>query len=157
MATTPAPRRLLVSALALLLGAGVLAACSDDPSADPAAAESADVTTTDDGFTTVTPQEALAIIEGAGPGDDLVVLDVRTPEEFAEGHIAGAVNLDVQDPGFAAGLEDLDPEATYVVICRTGNRSQVASQQMVEAGFRDVRDVEGGMTAWAAADLPVVG
>lgn len=152
MTRTRTHHRVLVAA-ALLLGGAALGACSDDPTADPAAAEARDTS----GFTTVTPGEALELVEGAGPGTDLVVLDVRTPAEFAEGHVEGAINLDVQDAGFAAGLEDLDPDAAYVVICRSGNRSQVASQQMVDAGFTDVRDVAGGMVAWTAAGLPVAG
>lgn len=88
--------------------------------------------------------------------DGVVLLDVRTPQEFAEGHLEGAVNLDVSGPDFASGLADLDPEATYAVYCRSGNRSQTALDLMAQAGITAAADLAGGIGAWADAGLPVV-
>ncbi len=87
--------------------------------------------------------------------DGVVLLDVRTPQEFAEGHLEGAVNLDVSGPDIATGLAGLDPEATYAVYCRSGNRSQTALDLMARAGITSAADLAGGIGAWADAGLPV--
>lgn len=83
--------------------------------------------------------------------DNTVVLDVRTAEEFAAGHLPDAVLIDVQEPDFAARIAELDPGATYAVYCRSGNRSAVAVQMMQAAGFDDVVHLDGGIGAWAEA------
>jgi rhodanese-related sulfurtransferase len=64
-----------------------------------------------------------------------MVIDVRTPEEFAGGHLDGAVNMNLQSPAFASQLAGLDPSADYLVYCRSGNRSGQAIDQMRAAGF----------------------
>lgn len=85
------------------------------------------------------------------------VLDVRTPAEYAEGHLVGAVNIDVQDEaGFTAALEDLDPLGTYIVYCRTGNRSATAIALMTERGFEDLTNAGGLQEAADATGLPIV-
>jgi rhodanese-related sulfurtransferase len=63
------------------------------------------------------------------------VVDVRTPEEFAAGHIEGAALIDVQDPSFADEIAGLDDSVTYVVYCRSGNRSAAAAAQMEAVGL----------------------
>lgn len=85
----------------------------------------------------------------AQPGT--VVLDVRTPEEFAEGHIPKARNIDVQASDFSQKLSTLDKSASYAVYCRSGKRSAAATAQMRAAGFTTVVDLAGGITAWTAA------
>lgn len=77
-----------------------------------------------------------------------VVLDVRTPAEYAAGHLPDAVNIDVQASDFASRVDELDRDATYAVYCRSGNRSAVAVDHMVEAGFTDVRHLDGGIVDW---------
>ncbi len=84
-----------------------------------------------------------------------VLLDVRTPEEFASGHLAGSVNLDYEGD-FVAGLADLDPNVEYAVYCRSGNRSAGAVSAMVDAGFTRVYDLSGGILAWQADGGEVV-
>jgi rhodanese-related sulfurtransferase len=79
------------------------------------------------------------------------VLDVRTPAEFAAGHIAGAVNVDLRSAGFTQQLGQLDRGATYLVYCHTGNRSAQAAAEMHNLHFDHVNDLEGGITAWTAA------
>ena len=93
----------------------------------------------------------------ADGGDRVVLLDVRTPKEFAEGHIAGAVNLDVQDPQFGAKLAKLDRDKTYLVYCRSGRRSASACGIMNEQRFPAGRqyNLRGGITAWQQAGNPV--
>ncbi len=78
----------------------------------------------------------------------VVLLDVRTPPEIAAGKIDGALELDFKDPDFAAKLNALDKEATYLVYCAVGGRSNKACTMMTEAGFDRVYNLEGGFTAW---------
>jgi rhodanese-related sulfurtransferase len=63
------------------------------------------------------------------------VIDVRTPDEFAAGHVEGAELIDIQDAGFADRIAALDPATTYVVYCRSGNRSATAATEMRAAGL----------------------
>lgn len=83
------------------------------------------------------------------------LLDVRTPEEFATGHLAGAVNIDFRSPDFAQRIAELDRTAPYAVYCHSGNRSAGALEALRAAGFTDVKDLAGGILAWNAAGLPV--
>ena len=88
--------------------------------------------------------------------DAVVVLDVRTPEEFAAGHLAAAVNLDVSAPDFATRAAELDPGVTYAVYCRSGNRSQTAMTMLRDAGVASLADLAGGIDAWIQAGRAVV-
>jgi rhodanese-related sulfurtransferase len=83
------------------------------------------------------------------------VVDVRTPAEYAAGHLAGAVNIDVQDPGFADAVGQLDPSGRYAVYCHSGNRSATAVSYLVDRGFAHVVELAGGISAWEAAGRPV--
>lgn len=85
-----------------------------------------------------------------------MILDVRTQEEFDEGHIEGAVMLDFFRDDFADELAEFDPDVPYVLYCRSGNRSRGARQIMADLGFQNVEDVEGGIVGWQEAGLPVV-
>lgn len=87
---------------------------------------------------------------------DTVIIDVRTPEEFATGHLDGAINIDVQSADFDERITQLDPAGDYVVYCRSGNRSGQAIARMTELGFTDF--VNGGSvsSASSATGIPVV-
>ena len=89
------------------------------------------------GSTTTTPTSTTGATSIAA---DSVIVDVRTPAEFAEGHLAGAVNLDVQSATFAQDIALLPTDGAYVVYCRSGNRSAQAAAQMQSAGFTNVMD-----------------
>ena len=93
----------------------------------------------------------------AGGGDDVVVLDVRTPEEYASGHVPGAVNLDINSPGFDQKLSELAPGKTYLVYCRSGGRSTRACSAMAEQKVpaKAIYNLDGGITAWQSAGKPV--
>lgn len=97
----------------------------------------------------VAPAEAVELIEQP----ETVVLDVRTPAEFADGHVEGARNLDINGSAFRDQLYELDRQAGYVVYCRSGNRSAAAVKVMQELGFVDVADA-GGYAELAAAGAP---
>ena len=90
----------------------------------------------------------------ASPG--VTIIDVRTPEEFAAGHIDGAVNYNVEGPDFATQIDGLDPAGTYAVYCRSGNRSQVAVSAMAQAGIPGIYELESGIVGWEEAGQPVV-
>jgi len=75
-------------------------------------------------------------------------LDVRTSEEVAQGYIDGAWKFDVLDSNFTNNMKALDKDRTYVVYCKSGGRSVKASNIMLELGFTDVVNMEGGYTAW---------
>lgn len=87
---------------------------------------------------------------------DTIILDVRTPQEFAEGHLPGALNLDVEGPDFAAELQTLDPAKHYAVYCRSANRSKVAMDVMGQLGFKSYFDLAGGIKSWASNGGQVV-
>lgn len=89
----------------------------------------------------------------ADPG--ITVIDVRTPEEFAEGHLAGATMIDFQNPTFADEVAELDRSGRYLVYCRSGNRSAQAVDVMRQLGFGELYDMDGGIIAWTEAGLPL--
>jgi rhodanese-related sulfurtransferase len=86
----------------------------------------------------------------------VTVIDVRTPEEFAEGHIEGAQLIDFNAEGFADKIDKLDRAKAYFVYCRSGNRSGQATALMKEMGFARVYDLDGGVVAWSADGAPLV-
>ena len=104
----------------------------------------------------VTVADAHALIEANKGNPDFVILDVRTPAEYAAGHIEGAVNIDYEAADFRDQVSNLDKVKTYLVYCRTGVRSAAASDIMVGLGFKDVTSMLGGITEWQSAGYSVV-
>ena len=86
----------------------------------------------------------------------VITLDVRTPDEFAEGHVEGARLIDFQSGNFENEIAALDKNATYAVYCRSGNRSGQAVKVMQDAGFTNLFSMDGGVIDWANAGLPLV-
>ena len=85
----------------------------------------------------------------------VVIVDVRTPEEFAAGHLQGAVNLDVSAPTFDSQIAALDKDVVYAVYCRSGNRSTIAVGKMSDAGFTNLFNFnQGGFAELAAEGAP---
>ena len=85
-----------------------------------------------------------------------VILDVRRPTEFAEGHIKGAINIDWLDiENFKAQAEKLDINKTYFIYCRSGKRSNAAAREMAKRGFK-VFDLQGGILLWKQQGFEVV-
>ncbi len=80
-------------------------------------------------------------------GDRFVLVDVREPHEFRQGHIPGAVNVPLSS--LEQGAARLDPKAETLLICRSGNRSIAAYHRLKRLGFEDLKNVEGGMVRWA--------
>jgi rhodanese-related sulfurtransferase len=88
---------------------------------------------------------------------DQAVLDVRTPREFADGHVPGAINVPIQSKEFDAAIAKLDPSKKYLVYCHSGKRSFLATQRMRAAGFENLMNFAGGIVAWEAAAKPMEG
>ena len=78
----------------------------------------------------------------------VVFLDVRTPKETAEGKIQNAREADVMNAAFKQKISQMDKDKSYVVYCRSGRRSQLASRIMANAGFGKVYNMKGGYQAW---------
>ena len=135
----------------MALAAAALAGCGGS-STDGAATAPVTVTGEAAVVSLASPEEAQALIDDG----DVTLLDVRTPEEFAAGHLAGAENVDFYATDFGDQIDALDPGAQYVVYCRSGNRSGQATELMARKGFTTVADVDGGIVAWEAAGLPTV-
>ena len=135
---------LVVPGLALI----ALAACSGDDSgtaiAEPTAIAASDASA---------PVAAGRPAAEAALAEQRTVIDVRTPEEFAAGHVDAATRIGLADPDFAAQIAELDPAVVYVVYCRTGNRSAQAASEMRAVGL-DVYD-GGGLDDMVAAGWPV--
>lgn len=143
-------RAVSLAAVVLLLAAAVAAAgCSSDETASPAGtgapAEAA-------GYATVDVQTAHAAVSS---DQSAQLLDVREPEEWAETGVPdGAVLIPLAEVESRAPSE-LDADSPVYVICRSGNRSRTASETLVQLDFRQVYNVDGGVTAWLNAGLPV--
>ncbi len=120
---------LIVAAVALFAGGGAPAAPT--------------------GVQALSPSGYQAQFTGSTPH---ILLDVRTPAEFAEGHIPGAVNIPVDS--LHSRLSEVPSDLPVVVYCRSGNRSATAAQILDRAGYDSVYDL-GGILAWTAQGLPV--
>ncbi len=83
-----------------------------------------------------------------------IVLDIRTPKEFAEGHIKGALNIDFYAKDFAEKLAELDTSKEYLLHCRSGGRSGRSLPTFDKLGFEKILHLDGGMNAWVEAGLP---
>ena len=86
------------------------------------------------------------------PGEDHLLIDVRTPQEFASGHIQGAINIPVEEIG--QRLSEVPQDKPIVLYCRSGNRSNQASGILVNAGYTGIYDL-GGIIDWQAQGLPL--
>ena len=92
----------------------------------------------------ITPQEAKTIMDTES---DYIILDVRTAEEFVEGHIENAVLLDYEDVKSKAHVVLPDKEQLILVYCRSGRRSKIASEELVKLGYTNVKEF-GGIIDW---------
>jgi len=104
----------------------------------------------------IIPEEAFHMIQKQKGNSDFVVIDVRTPEEFARERILGAVNIDIRSETFREEVERLPREKVYLLYCRTANRSVRAFEVFQELGFREVYHMLWGIVGWKEAGLPVV-
>jgi rhodanese-related sulfurtransferase len=138
-------RKLIVAFLTVALAAS-LAGCFWGPATTPDAQVIREITVA----------EAYAMVQANAGKADFVILDVRTPSEFAAGHLAGAIMFDSNAANFKGEVSKLDKNKRYLVYCRTSNRSGQAVAVMKDLGFKEVYDMDGGIVAWEAAGYPTV-
>ena len=100
-------------------------------------------------------QQNLQKIMTSAPKNTVVLLDVRTPEEYAEGHVPGAINIDYRQ--IKNNLAKLLPykDDTVIVYCRSGYRAGIAKKILAKNGFTKLRHLSGDMNGWYEAKLPV--
>jgi phage shock protein E len=136
------PLSLIRGTAAAIVAAFSITACGGDASVKPG----------DTIVHHVKAEEAKALIDAK----KVVVLDVRTPDEFKAGSIGGAVNIDFKAADFAQRLAALDQGKTYLVHCASGNRSTQSLAVFNRLKFPELYHLDGGFTAWRGAGLPVV-
>ena len=85
----------------------------------------------------------------------LVVLDVRTADEFKEGHIIGALNIDIRREDAFARIDKLNRNVSYIVYCRTNHRSGMAMDHMMKSGFKKIHLMMDGFPGWVENKLPI--
>lgn len=149
-----------IAAAALALTVG-LSGCSSDSASAEGSADSGNSAEVQGPSSPVTAPEApvrVGVPEFAEviASPDVTIVDVRTPEEFAEGHIAGAVNIPVELPDFIDRVSELDTAGTYAVYCRSGNRSQPAVAGMASVGINGIFELESGTTGWTSEGQQLV-
>lgn len=83
------------------------------------------------------------------------IVDIRTPQEFAEGYIEGAVNINVFDEDFLDQMAQFDKSKPIFIYCRSGNRTSSASKKLSELGFQQVYDLQGGIVNWSRNNQPI--
>ncbi|MGL6224271.1 MAG: rhodanese-like domain-containing protein [Steroidobacteraceae bacterium] len=152
-------RRSVMTALAVLLGGVAMAANAAEPAAATKAASVPAAVPT--ASAPAAPQTALpemsqaALLEHqAKHADHLFVLDVRSPEEFREGHVPGAVNVPYDQ--IAARIAEVPKDKDVVLYCRSGRRAGIAADVLAANGYTRLSHLEGDMTAWIAQGRPVV-
>jgi rhodanese-related sulfurtransferase len=101
------------------------------------------------------PREAFALIQKNKGNPQFAIMDVRTPDEFAEGHVEGAINVNYNSGGFKTELSELDKKKTYLVYCRTGRRAGGAVQVMKDLGFTNIKRIQGDILKWQSEGLPL--
>ena len=98
----------------------------------------------------------LAEFEKKMASEKYLLVDVRTAEEFSEGYIEGAINIDYLAKNFSIEIQKLDLESSVLLYCRSGNRSGKAMKIMNEVGFKEVYNLEGGIKGWISSNNPVI-
>ena len=88
--------------------------------------------------------------------NDVLLVDVRTPQEFNSGHIENAINIDFLSSEFDEQIQKLDTTKTLVIYCRSGNRSGKSTSKFVKVGFDQLYDLKGGVLNWEKTGLELV-
>ncbi|MFC1869876.1 rhodanese-like domain-containing protein [Chloroflexota bacterium] len=138
-----------ISALQMVLASClIVTGCAEKP-------DSANQAVTTPVIKDITASEALALIQENQGNPDFTIIDVRTPEEFDEGHLEKARNIDYLSETFRNNIAQQDKDKTYLIYCRSGNRSRGALNVMVELGFRKVYHLTTGIIGWLGEEYPV--
>lgn len=141
-----------IRALALIATFGHLALTGQfAPAAEPAKTDKPAKPTQKMKATNVTPAEAEALLQKK---PETIVVDVRTQEEFAEGHIAGAKNVNFNAPGFTDRMKEFEGKSV-LIHCAAGGRSSRALEALANQSFTEIFHLNQGFNAWQAAGKPI--
>jgi len=86
---------------------------------------------------------------------DPVLIDVRTPGEYAQGHLANAISMDIYSNDFKSRASKLDKSKPVFVYCKAGSRSDSAADVLSDLGFKEIYDLNGGIISWQKANMPI--
>ena len=103
----------------------------------------------------ITAQEAFNLIQENKGNPDFVIIDVRTPEEFTDGHLEDAINIDFRSESFENEVSRLDKGNPYLIYCKSGGRSRGALDMMVKLDFKEVYHLSVGIIVWQEEGFPV--
>ena len=131
----------LALSVSLVIGVSLTSGCVGD-----------ETTTIED----ITTQEAFTLIQDNQNNPDFVIIDVRTPDEFAGEHIENVTNIDFYSETFRDKLNNLDKNKTYLIYCKVGDRSGSALDIMAELNFKKAYNILGGINQWKTEGLPTV-
>ena len=145
--TARRPSLVFFATLGALALVPALSACSNTPSESGSTASSASASS-----------ESSSSSGSSGQANTAIgtLIDVRTPEEFADGHLKGATNIDFNGPDFAEKISELDKDGEYTLYCRSGRRSGLALEAMKAAGFTKVTNAGGVEQASKTLGLDIV-
>lgn len=102
----------------------------------------------------LSPKDAQNLLMKGVKDPNLVLIDVRTPEEFAGERLLNSINIDSSSPDLETKIAALDKEKVYILYCRTGVRSGDVQGKMTSVGILKTYSIEGGIEAWKIANLP---
>ena len=106
-------------------------------------------------ITALSAKEAASLIENHRGNPDFVILDIRTPAEYQSGHLKDAILIDYYSKSFMENIGRLDRDKTYLVYCRSGNRSARSMDLFKKLQFQKIYHLSSGINSWYAAGLPV--
>lgn len=152
--TARRPSLVFFATLGALALVPALSACSNTPSESGSTASSASASVSSDSASS----ESSSSSGSSGQANTAIgtLIDVRTPEEFADGHLKGATNIDFNGPDFAEKISELDKDGEYTLYCRSGRRSGLALEAMKAAGFTKVTNAGGVEQASKTLGLDIV-
>ena len=110
----------------------------------------------DQNITALSPKEASKLIETRTGDSDFIILDIRTPGEYQSGHLKDAIIIDYYSKSFADEIGRLDKEKSYLVYCRSGNRSARSMDLFNKLKFQKIYHLSSGIKSWISEGLPLV-
>jgi phage shock protein E len=107
-------------------------------------------------ITALSPKEASNLIETHTGDSDFIILDIRTPGEYQRGHLKNATMIDYYSKSFADEIRRLDKKKSYLVYCRSGNRSARSMDLFIKLKFQKIYHLSSGINGWISEGLPLV-
>lgn len=107
------------------------------------------------GLVSISPMQANELIQKENNNENFVIIDIRTPREFKAGHVQGAILIDYYSKNFLNNMKALDKSKTYLMYCRSANRSTKAMGKIKNMGFTSLYNMRKGLKGWVKAGFPV--